>query len=279
MKITRITKENLDYFKNFISAEDEKFIKEDLKILPIGLVADDYDGDVNLAAGAICARPDDFMLNITSFYISPEYRGRGGGKFLLDEVKRIFGEEDMEFNVEFFVYGKEEEDFANFLEEYGFMEADPEYSCYMSTVAQLKESQLFDKKGIGDSFRAIDSKILKAADKEIAKTSAMTPLDGFLSPRIEKDVSVGVVNAGSLESFLVFETGAKDSLLLTAVYAKDKSPITLLHMMEKSTELLLKKYPDNMKILIQSVEDVGEDLIQNIFKDVKEISCRYRYVI
>ncbi len=279
MKITRITKDNLIYFKDFMSSEDEKFIKEDLAILPIGLVADDYDGDVNLAAGALCVRPDDFILNITSFYISPEYRGRGGGKFLLDEVKRIFGEENMEFNCEFFIYGKEQEDFANFLEEYGFMYADPEYNCYLTTMGQLKESQLCGKKGIGKAFNAIDKQVLQIADNEIAKTSAIKPLGGFLSPRIDKDVSVGVINAGSLESFLVFEKGAKDSILLTALYAKDKSPITLLHMMEKGAELLIKKYPDNVKILIQSIDDVGEDLIENIFQDAEVISCRYRYVI
>ena len=67
MQITTITKDNVSFFKNFISAEDEKFIKEDLMILPIGLVADDLESGKNTAAGAICLRPDDFLLNITSF--------------------------------------------------------------------------------------------------------------------------------------------------------------------------------------------------------------------
>ena len=117
MKITTITKDNLEYFKDFITSEDEKFINEDLKILPIGLVADELKKGENIAAGAICIRPDDFLLNITSFYVAPEFRGKGGGKFLLDETKRIFGQENMEFNTEFLIYGKEQEDFANFLEE------------------------------------------------------------------------------------------------------------------------------------------------------------------
>ena len=279
MKITTITKDNLEYFKDFITSEDEKFINEDLKILPIGLVADELKKGENIAAGAICIRPDDFLLNITSFYVAPEFRGKGGGKFLLDETKRIFGQENMEFNTEFLIYGKEQEDLANFLEEYGFTYADPEYDCYLTTVGDLKNTKLFGKKGSGIEFSEIDQKLLKHATGEAEKSGAMTPVNGLTSPRIDKDVSVGIINNGILESYLVFENISKDLLLLSAIHSKDKSPVELLHMLEKSTDLLQKKFTKNHRILIQPVDEAGEDIILNLFEDINDISCRYRYVI
>lgn len=279
MKITTITKDNLEYFKDFITSEDEKFINEDLKILPIGLVSDELKKGENIAAGAICIRPDDFLLNITSFYVAPEFRGQGGGKFLLDETKRIFGQENMEFNTEFLIYGKEQEDFANFLEEYGFEYVDPEYDCYLTTVGNLKNTKLFEKKGSGTEFSEIDQKLLKHATGEAEKSGAMTPVNGLTSPRINKDVSVGIINNGILESYLVFENISKDLLLLSAIHSKDKSPVELLHMLEKSTDLLQKKFTENHRILIQPVDEAGEDIILNLFEDINDISCRYRYVI
>ena len=279
MKITTITKDNLEYFKNYITAEDEEFINKDLKILPIGLVADELKKGSNIAAGAICIRPDDFLLNITSFYVAPEFRGKGGGKFLLDETKRIFGKEYMEFNTEFLIYGKEQEKLANFLEEYGFEYADPENDFYLTTVGDLKNTKLNGKKGSGIEFSAIDPQILKHATGEADKKGDMTPIGGLTSPRIDKDVSVGIVNNGILESYLVFEKMSEDLLLLSALQSKDKSPVGLLHILEKSTALLQMKYPDKQRIIIQSIDEAGEGIIEYLFENINDISCRYRYVI
>ena len=279
MQITTITKDNVSFFKNFISAEDEKFIKEDLMILPIGLVADDLESGKNTAAGAICLRPDDFLLNITSFYVAPEYRGKGAGKFLLDEVKRIFGEKNMEFNIEFLIYGKEQEEFADFLEHYGFMYADPEYDCYLATVGQLKNTKLYEKEGEGSDFTSIDTQTFRATENIAEKNDDMVPLFGFSSPRIDRDVSVGIVKDGIMESYVVFETAGKDSLILTTVQVKDKSPVILLHMLEKSANLLKQKYTKDAKILIQSIDGAGDNIIAKVFENATNISCRYRYVI
>ena len=279
MKITPITKDNLEYFKNFLSSEDEKFIKEDLKILPLGLVADDAESGENSAAGAICLRPDDFMLNITSLFVAPSYRKKGGGRFLLDETKRIFGEKDMEFNTEFLIYGKDEEDLALFLEDYGFVSADPEYDVYITSVGELETTKLNGKKGQGCAFSKFDTKILNSSEIEAATNGAMLPSKGFISPNIDTEVSAGIINEGTLEAFIIFEKLSEDLLLLSALYARDKSPVTLLHLLEKSTNLLQNTYPDDTRILIQSVDETGENLIESIFENANDISCRYRYVI
>lgn len=133
---------------------------------------DDLEKRKNLAAGAICIRPDDFMLNISSFYIAPEYRGKGGGRFLLDETKRLFGKKNMEFNVEFLIYDKEQEDFANFLEHYGFMSADPEYDCYITTVGQLKNAKLYGKEGEGKDFSSISPQTFKLTENNAENNEA-----------------------------------------------------------------------------------------------------------
>ena len=279
MKITTITRENLSFFKNFISLDDAKFINEDLKILPIGLVADDLEKRKNLAAGAICIRPDDFMLNISSFYIAPEYRGKGGGRFLLDETKRLFGKKNMEFNVEFLIYDKEQEDFANFLEHYGFMSADPEYDCYLTTVGELKNTKLYGKEGEGIDFSSISPQTFKLTENNAENNDAMLPLGGFSSPRIDRDVSVGIEKNGIMESYVVFETTGKNNLILTAVHSKDKSPVILLHMLEKSAALLKQKYTKDSKILIQSADNSTDVIIGNVFEDATDISCRYVYEI
>jgi hypothetical protein len=157
--------------------------------------------------------------------------------------------------------------------------ADPEYDCYLTTVGDLKNTKLFGKKGSGIEFSEIDPKLLKHATGEAEKTGAMVPLGGLTSPRIDLDVSVGIINNGFLESYLVFENISKDLLLLSAIRSKDKSPVDLLHMLEKSTDLLQKKYAKNHRILIQPIDEAGESIIQNLFEDIHDISCRYRYVI
>lgn len=279
MKITPINKENLEYFKEFINGTDVTRIEKNMKILPLGLVADDLQGGKNMAAGAICLYPDEYELEITSFFVSPEYRGRGAGKFLLDESKRIFGKKDMEFDIEFLLYGKEEENLALFLEHYGFTYADPEDEVMEIMVVDLEKTKLNDKEGEGEPFASISKQILSAAEKDAQSQDAVLPAGGLMSENIEKDISIGMVREGKLESYLVFEKVSKGILLLSALYTKDNNPTTSLHMMEAATNRILDKYPGYVKIIIQPVNEKAMRMITNVYDEAKIISCRYRYVI
>ena len=279
MNITPITKENIEFFQRFITDEDERFIRDDLMILPLGLVADDLEKDRNSAAGALCIRPDDFMLNITSFYVSPEYRGRGAGRFLLDEAKRIFGEQDMEFDIEFLLYGKEEENLAEFLEGYGFSYADPEYDVYELTVADLKKTRLAGKTGEGEPFSSIPKTVFNMSQNEAKDRDALLPLGGIKSERIDEDISVGIVNEYVMDCFVIFEKISEKKLLLSSLYAQNNAPTTLLHMLEISARMISEKYPDDTIIIIQPVDETGLRLVNKIYEDARIISCRYRYII
>ena len=279
MNITLINKNNLNHFKGFITNQDANCIKNDYKIIPIGLVADDLDGGKNMAAGAICVRPDEYELKITSFYVSPEYRGKGAGKYLLDKTKHILGDKDMEFDIEFLLYGKEEENLAQFLEEYGFSYADPEYEALEMTVVDLEKTKLNGKKGTGTPFSEIPDKLFDISQSEALEKDAFLPLDGLKSERIEKDISVGIVNKDLIESYVVFEKLSDKVLLLSAFHVEDNNTTTLLHMLEACTDRILDKYPGYTKIIMQPVNEAGSTLADSIYEDARDISCRYRYVI
>ena len=279
MNITPINKENLEHFKGFITDADYCAIKNDYKILPIGLVADDLKKGVNLAAGAICLVPDDYELKITSFYVAPEYRGRGAGKYLLDEAKNTFGIMEMEFDIEFLIYGEEEEYLADFLEEYGFTYVDPEYEVFAITVVDLEKTKLNGKKGIGVPFSGIPEKLINISQSEAIRNDAILPVDGLKSKDIDKDISVGIVNEDRIESFVIFEKLSGKVLLLSSFYIEDNNPATLLHMLQKSTDLILDKYPGYTQIIMQPVTEASMELLESIYEDAKMIACRYRYVI
>ncbi len=279
MNITLINKNNLNHFKGFITNQDANFIKNDYKIIPIGLVADDLDNGKNMAAGAICLRPDDYELKITSFYVSPEYRGKGAGKYLLDKTKRILGDKDMEFDIEFLIYGKEEENLAQFLEDYGFSYADPEYEALEMTVVELEKTKLSGKKGTGTPFSKIPSRLFDISQAEAIKKGAILPFDGLDSESIEKDISVGIVKDDLIESYVAFEKLSDTVLLLAGFHVGDNNTATLLHMLEASMDRILDKYPGYARIIIQPVNEVGSTLADSIYEDARDISCRYRYVI
>ena len=201
MNITPINKENLPYFKGFITEDDADCIINGFKILPIGLVADDFEDGINKAAGAICLRPDDYELKITSFYVAPDYRGRGAGKYLLDEVKRIFGGKNKEFDIEFLLHDEEEENLALFLEKYGFSYVDPEHDVFKLTVVDLEKTRFNGKKGDGVPFSKIPGKLINSAQNDALKKGALLPIGGLKSESIEKHISVAIVNEDKIESF------------------------------------------------------------------------------
>ena len=279
MNITPINKENLEHFQGFITDSDYSAILNDYKILPIGLVADDLKEGVNMAAGAICIVPDDYELKITSFYVAPDYRGRGAGKYLLDEVKRIFGGKNKEFDIEFLLHDEEEENLALFLEKYGFSYVDPEHDVFELTVVDLEKTRFNGKKGDGVPFSKIPGKLINSAQSDALKKGALLPIGGFKSESIEKHISVAIVNEDEIESFLIFEKLSPKLLMLSSFYVKDDDTTTLIHLLERSTDLILDRYPGYVKIIINPYSEEDVEAIEKFSEDVRNISCRYRYVM
>ncbi|MBQ9504058.1 MAG: GNAT family N-acetyltransferase [Lachnospiraceae bacterium] len=276
MKVTPITKENLEFYRGFISKTDREFIEGDYRILPLGLVADDLEGGKPMAAGALCIRPDEYELKISSFYVAPAYRGRGAGRFLLDEARRLFFlDEETGFDTEFLVYGEEEEALAGFLEHYGFTSADPEYDVYMIRVEDIKNTQIYGKTGKGVPFSEADPGKLKHLTRSAERLGAILPHGGLDSQDIDREVSVLLVTDNQLEGFAVIEKLTDRTLLLSAVYARDNEPAVLLALLEKAAALVTEKYEGDTRLLIQTVEKRGERIINYIFETPDNISYRY----
>ena len=279
MKITPITRENLKYYKGFISAADVTFIEEGYRLLPLGLVADDLEGTGPMAAGALCIRPDEYELRISSLYVSPAYRGRGAGRFLLDEAGRLFGGEDTELDIEFLIYGEEEERLAQFLEHCGFTFADPEYDVYMVTADEIRQTSLYGKSGKGIPFSSIDPDTFRHIQRTVEKRLLPAPSGGLGAPGIDRDVSVMLAADYYPEAYTVVEKLTDRTLLLSSVYVNDSRPAMLLALLTRTAALFTGKYPGDTRLLIQTVEEQGEKVIGQIFDDAESISCRYRLAL
>lgn len=279
MKVTRITKDNMDYFKCFISGMDADAISNDRMVLPLGLVAEDLFAGEKVAAGAMCMYPEDFMLRISSFYVSPNYRRRGAGRFLIEEAKRIFGEEGVEFDAEFLVYGKEEEMLAQFLEHCGFSYADPEFTIYSSTVGEMKKTSIFGKKGKGIPFRDFPAEVYNLSQSLALRQGALIPEAGLLSKQIDRDVSVGIPGEdNTIESFILFEKMSNNTLMLSSLFSASGTS-QMIGMIAESAGRIAQKYDDDTRILIYPVVEGAEQLVEKLFEQPRMISCRYRYVM
>lgn len=279
MKITRITKDNLDYFKDFVSGMDADAIHEGRTILPLGLVADDIPARENVAAGAICMYPEGFVLRISSFYVSPYYRERGAGRFLLDETKRIFGEEGVELDAEFLIYGKEEEGLALFLEHYGFAYADPEFPIYSTTVGEMKKTSIFGKEGKGIPLRDFPAEVHESSQSRAARRGALIPAAGLWSKAVDKDVSIGIPGeGGDIDSFILFEKMSGNTLMLSSLFSVNGTA-SMIGMIAESAGRIADKYGDDTGILIYPLIEGGVQLLEKLFEEPRMISCRYRYAM
>lgn len=233
------------------------------------------------AFGAIAGYLENNNFRITSLYVVPEYRRRGGGRLLIETLIRITENKALGIKFRFTTTSKEHETLVHFLDALGFEQKyDKGLGVYLTTVGKLANSNYFKgcKERIGVPFSDLDKRILISAEKYAKRYHNELPTGGLMSKLIDKDVSFATVQNDKLVSYLIVDHSWSEGLSLCAVCVDKSQPQELYELLRSCIAAMREKYPPETKYVTRAFKKEGVLIKDKLFSGVFErISYSYSY--
>ncbi len=273
MQVGQITRDNLTYFEGFLLT-DVLEPRTRRRTLLLGLVDD------GVACGAIAASMFASDLNITSLYVSPDYRRKGGGRLLIDTLCNVMEGKYDYLTVDFTLVEKDMQTLVPFLEQLDFEEADSRHQMYAFPVAKLADTPFFQEHA-----DAIETKPLSTVTFSQIPYALNKAYKGFKrkgiyyagvpmsDPTVDADCSVAIMRNGEPVSILMFTKVDARLLILSVVIADRPTDIGVLF--NAALPLVQKKYSLGTILAIDAINDTTERMIHKVLPDAIRISHHF----
>lgn len=240
------------------------------------------EGDV--ACGAAAFYMNGSRIEVLSFYVAPDYRGRGGGSLLLTEIGSMAGSglvSAYEIVLNFAATTEDHQELIRFLENMGYQQRiTHDGNCYYVTLGQLLASP-YKRQVKTLPPNVVPLSRLSGAELHVlkyhaGKDGAWIPVESLSDPEVERDVSCAVVKYGSPVALLLFsDCGGR--LTLSCTWDQEHKSEHLLLMLRYALMELSRKYPPEMPMAVRAVKGSGADLVGKLVPDAQPISvCYYR---
>ena len=278
MKVGLIDQEQWPLFAPLLLPIVTKALEHGDAVAVLGLTEED------VACGAVAYYMDGNRLEIISFYVAPDYRGRGGGTLLLTTLARLARKGPApayEIALDFSSTHEEHEALIHFLEHMGYQQR-PTHNgnYYYMTLAQMLASPYRQPvKKLPSNvvpLRQLDSTELHMLQHHAAQNGTWIPVQSLSAPEVEQDVSCAIVKYDTPVALLLFSY-SESRLILSCTWDKEHKAEHLPLMLRYALWELNRKYPPETPLAVHAVRGIGEDLIRKLVPDAHPISvCYYR---
>ena len=274
MELGIVTSENLEIFRSLLLPESAQALADGEPVTTLGLV------EKHVAVGACAGSMEERCFQIHSFYVAPACRRMGGGRMLMDQLKKLTGKRASELKISFTATKEEHRALIPFLESMGFVrQEDFGESIYQVTLEQVSRSPFFrsGKTGWGTPFSQLDEGVLSAGERAARFDQAPLPKGGLRAPSVDRDVSAAYVQDGVIQAYVVGDTSCSGGLNLSAVWSGSRDPMVLPGLLSFALKRAVEKYPQETTMLIQTVNERSAALLTALLPEAAPISHVYVY--
>ncbi|MDR0875405.1 MAG: GNAT family N-acetyltransferase [Clostridiales Family XIII bacterium] len=272
-----ITQENFSYFHTLLLPNAVSAIEAGEPLTALALVEE------GAACGAAAGYLTDDSFVLSSLYVAPEYRRRGGGRRLLEAYLSLLEKTEDDaartLTVYYTVTRPEHEELAPFLTALGFTAQEEEAgTIFLSTLGEAAATPFFvsggEKSDAISSFAEVPKAYLAEMTKRAERLDVPLPEYPLYDDKTEKDISVCVMDGKRIASFLSFDFSCGGLLTLSCVYAEN--PVHIPVMFRRACRLAEKKYPPETPFAVQTVNNTSAELLQAVLPAAQSISFAYR---
>lgn len=273
MQIGLITGKELPYFASLLLLQTAEQLRAGQPVTALGLVQD------QTACGAVAGYLEGERFLITSLYVAPAYRRRGGGRLLMDTLQSLIENESgaKEAELRFTVTTEEHRSLLPFLNAIGYSREDPYgKNIYLTTVEKTADSPFFAKaKKSGLCLADMDDVELALLEKFGPKDSMRLPPRGLRSPGIDRDVSVAAVKDNRLMGLVVCDHSCCGTLTLASLWGAAGNPQLVVSLLRSAFARVKEKYPSQTPLAFQAVTPVSVRLLKGLLPDAEPVSYIY----
>ena len=272
MQIGWIGHSELERFGGLLLPEVRAGLERGEPITALGLTDEDR------ACGAAAAwLRGEGVLEISSFYVAPGYRRRGGGRLLMDTLYRLGQGHCQTMAIQYTCTQPEHETLAPFLAAMGFVAERGSSDLYQIGLEDLARSSFFlhipAGQGRARPFAQVPPDSLATAYKKAA-AQGENYLDCPLThPSVDPQASVAVMEGDTVRSFAVFTPTSPGRIRLA--WVKSGQPQDLPLLLHTAFARLREQYPPETVLTIQTVTDASQELVASLIPEARPISLSF----
>lgn len=235
-----------------------------------------------LAVGAAAGFLENGRFLITSLYVAPAYRRKGGGRQLVETLSRLCAPYAGAMELRFTATREEHDTLPPFLAAMGFVPVpDGGENIYLTTLERAAASAFFSGAGKsgGTPLSDLSKGQLSLMEKAAYAVGAPWPEGGVLAPGVDREVSVAVLDGSETRAFVLFDHSFPNALTLAAAWSADPNPVVLPSLLRSAMVRAREKYPAEMPVAVQAINPASAALVRALLPDAKPISHTYLYEI
>ena len=242
--------------------------------LPVTLLLAAYG---NRAAGALAGAIDKGVFDIMSLYVAPEFRRKGIATALIEELRSQINGRDMMIRADYTLEDSEMESLGLFFSRSGFSREKIGIPCiYIADLGDLsidKEEKTENRyAGFMVPFNKIPQKVLSVASNQFRKESNPLPDGGFLSEKVDRNLSYCVFMNGRISAYIAINNKENGYVEIPALWSSLQDPKALMDLLKKSMTALRDKYSPDTRTVMIAISSVSEKIILHLFPQAKQSS-------
>lgn len=272
MEIGCLTPGNLSVFRPLLLPETARALERGEPLTALGLT----EGRVALgaAAGYLAGR----RFRVTSLYVAPDYRRRGGGRLLIEKLVLLcrFGADSLVLR--FTATEEEHHTLPPFLEHMGFFEEDDHgENLYQIKLEQVARTDFFSARGArrGVPFAQLSQEVLSGGERAALVAQAPIPEGGLNGGQVDREVSMAHLENGRIQAYVVCDTSWSGGLTLSALWSQSQDNMVLPGLLRSALSAAVEKYPPDTALVMQAVNQRSAALLRTLLPQAEPISHAY----
>lgn len=228
-----------------------------------------------LALGAAAGYLEGGRFQISSLYVSPDHRRRGGGRLLVATLAQLAAPYAGGMEFHFTSTREEHETLPPFLAAMGFREeADNGENIFLTTLGTAADNPFFSGagKGMGTPLSELNPGALSLVEKAALAADAPLPEGGVTAAGVDREVSVAAFEGSEPKAFVLLDHSFPGALTLSAAWSVSRNPAVLPMLLRSAMARAREKYPLGTPLAVQATGSSSAKLVQALLAGAKPIS-------
>lgn len=228
-----------------------------------------------LALGAAAGYLENGRFLVSSLYVSPDHRRRGGGRLLVETMSQLAAPYAGAMEIRYTSTREEHETLPPFLTAMGFREEpDNGENIFLTTLGTVADTPFFS--GAGKSFGTPLSELnpgaLSLTEKAALAAGAPLPEGGVTAAGVDRDVSVAAFEGSEPKAFVLLDHSFPGALTLAAAWSASRNPAVLPMLLRSAMARAREKYPPETPLTVQAINNTSAALIRALLPGAGTIS-------
>ncbi|MBQ8970253.1 MAG: GNAT family N-acetyltransferase [Lachnospiraceae bacterium] len=271
-KILPVTAEHVDDVAGMLSEEAVTALRLELPVTAFAVA------EGNTVIGALSGAADGDFFEISSLYVSPDFRRRGAGTALMKTLFSLLSEPELMVRIEYAPQGDDTETLEPFLISLDFNRDTVSYPPYFTETLRKVKIDTAKLRGSREkllSFAEAPAELLATVSEATAPAVGHEPICNLLSETIDRDNSFISLEDDEISAFVAADTGLEESFQVCAVWADVSHLNAVKEMLACAFEGLKGRYHPDTRITMLAMGPMAEEAVGFACPDARAFSYSF----